>query len=59
MIILSLPVLCVNWYYGTIIYMKKGGDFMLWFIMSVVAYGTLYVGVPVIVYFTVKRGITK
>ena len=32
---------------------------MLWFIMSVIAYGTLYVGVPVIVYFTLKRGITK
>lgn len=39
--------------------MKKGGDFMLWFIMAVVAYGTLYVGVPVIVYFTLKRGITN
>lgn len=32
---------------------------MLWFIMSVIAYGTLYVGFPVIIYFTMKRGITK
>ena len=59
MIILSLPVLSVNRNYGTIMYIWKGGDFMLWFIMSVIAYGTLYVGVPVIVYFTLKRGITK
>ena len=32
---------------------------MLWFIMSVIAYGTLYVGFPVIIYFTLKGGITK
>lgn len=28
---------------------------MLWFIMSVIAYGTLYVGVPVMIILSVKE----
>lgn len=32
---------------------------MLWFIMSVIAYGSLYVGFPVIIYFSMKRGTTN
>jgi len=32
---------------------------MLWAIMSIIVYGSLYVGVPVLACYVTKRGITK